>query len=475
MITNNDIDEAIYKRWIAPTKNKKQKYIGTEFELPIVNLDKKAVDFKIVHRLTKSFAEHFGFDSFHYDDDGNICAAEHSDKNGNGDSISFDCSYNTLELSFGKETSLHRIDARFRRYVGFINEFLSDYHHILTGMGLNPYYQFDNLVPIPNGRYRMLLHHLKSYEKYADQMLFHNIPYYGLIACSEQTHIDVSENELVRFINVFNRLEPFKALLFANSPSDEYLCLRDHLWRESMHGLNPHNVDSWNVELHSVDEIVAYIRSMSLYCTERDGHYINFTPTPLETYFASKNVTGEYWDGNQYQRIEWQPELNDLQYLRSFKFVDLTFRGTLELRSTCTQPFSEAMSVPALNVGLSQRLGELEEILDKSEIFRYGYTTAELRKMFVKTPLPAFAHSDKLKVTLHQIVWLAYNGLRDRGLGEEELLLPLLDRADRMESPAAEMVRNLKNGKTLEDYILRYGSFGVNAEEQSCCTLMMNI
>ncbi|MBR6061495.1 MAG: hypothetical protein IKP67_05430, partial [Spirochaetales bacterium] len=120
MITNNDIDEAIYKRWIAPTKNKKQKYIGTEFELPIVNLDKKKVDFELVHRLTETFSEKFGFGSFIHDDDGNICAAEHAD---NGDSISFDCSYNTLELSFGRELSLHALDTRFRRSVGFINEY----------------------------------------------------------------------------------------------------------------------------------------------------------------------------------------------------------------------------------------------------------------------------------------------------------------------------------------------------------------
>ena len=472
MITTNDINEAIYKRWIAPTKNKQKKYIGTEFELPIVNLDKKPVDFDVVHQLTKDFCDKFGFGSFSYDDEGNISAAEHSKTS---DSISFDCSYNTLELSFGKETSLHPIDTRFRRYVGFINDYLSDYHHIVTGMGLNPYYQYDELVPIPNGRYRMLLHHLKSYEKYADQMLFHNIPYYGLIACSEQTHIDINENEIVRFINVFNRLEPFKALLFANSPSQSYLCLRDHLWRESMHGLNPHNVDSWNVELHSIDEIIAYIRSMSLYCTERDGHYINFTPTPLETYFAQENVSGEYWDGSQYQRIEWQPHIDDLRYLRSFKFVDLTFRGTLELRSCCMQPLFEAMTAPALNVGLAERIDELEEMLYQSDIFRYGYTTAELRKMFVQQNLPAFAHSDKLKEMLHRIVWLAYNGLRDRGLDEESMLLPLLERADRMESPAREMVRNIKNGKTMEDYIVRYGSFGINAEEESCFTLMMNI
>ena len=136
MITVNDIDEAIYKRWIAPIQNKHGKYIGTEFELPIINLDKKAVDFDVVHRLTVAFCDKFGFGSFHYDDDGNICAAEHAD---NGDSISFDCSYNTLELSFGKEVSLHAIDTRFRRYVGFINEYLAADHHIVTGMGLNPY------------------------------------------------------------------------------------------------------------------------------------------------------------------------------------------------------------------------------------------------------------------------------------------------------------------------------------------------
>jgi hypothetical protein len=124
---------------------------------------------------------------------------------------------------------------------------------------------------------------------------------------------------------------------------------------------------------------------------------------------------------------------------------------------------------------LSHRLGELEELLAQSEIFRYGYTTAELRKMFVMRTLPPFAHSDKLKETLHQIVWLAYNGLRDRGRDEESMLLPLLDRADRMESPAREMVRNIENGKTMEDYIVRYGSFDTNAEEQSCFTLMMNI
>lgn len=42
------IDEAIYNKYIAPTKQKKDRYIGIEIEMPIVNLDKKAVDIEKV-------------------------------------------------------------------------------------------------------------------------------------------------------------------------------------------------------------------------------------------------------------------------------------------------------------------------------------------------------------------------------------------------------------------------------------------
>ena len=48
-------------------------------------------------------------------------------------------------------------------------------------------------------------------------------------------------------------------------------------------------------------------------------------------------------------------ELEDLQYLRTFKYEDLTYRGTVEFRSCCTQPIPDgkivAYEVNSGNVG----------------------------------------------------------------------------------------------------------------------------
>ena len=459
MITRRDIDEELYRRYIIPTKEERREHVGVEFELPIVNLNREPVDFEVIHRMVEAFIAEFGFARLKFDDEGEICSAMEPLT---GDDLSFDCSYNTLEFSFGREENLLLIRDRFRTYYRFISDFLRENGHGITGMGLNPYYRYNNITPVPNGRYRMLLHHLKSYEKYADQMLFHKLPYYGLIACSAQTHLDASESDLPDMINSFNRLEPLKALLFSNSPFEDpegdYLCVRDHLWRESMHGLNPHNVDGWNIEAGSTEEIVAYIRSMSLYCTERDGKYINFPPMPLEEYFAVDRVSGEYYEGGRYRKISWQPQLTDLEYLRSFKFVDLTFRGTIELRSSCMQPVAEAMTVPAFHLGLQERRRELRYLLRDADIYKQGFNPVELRKLFVRRRWPAFADRDELRELLRDLVALSADGLAARGFGEEMLLEPLMDRALRLESPALEMLRGIEAGKTVEDYIKEFGT-----------------
>ena len=59
MISERDIRDRIFKEFIAPTKVKKD-YIGIEIEMPIINLNKKAVDFNVVHKVTNSFKNEFG-------------------------------------------------------------------------------------------------------------------------------------------------------------------------------------------------------------------------------------------------------------------------------------------------------------------------------------------------------------------------------------------------------------------------------
>lgn len=454
----SELDRIIYSRYIEPTK-KKEHYAGVEFEMPIVNLKKEAVDFDVVHLMVEAFIKKFGFEGASRDDRGDINSVWSYE---NGDDLSFDCSYNTMEFSFGREKNLNVLKDRFTEYYTFCREFLSKYDHSVTGMGINPYYMYNCNEPVPNGRYRMLLHHLKSYGRYEGRVLFHDIPYYGLIACSSQTHIDVSEKMLVRVINAFNTIEPLKALIFANSPMGEYLCVRDHLWRESMHGFNLHNVDGYEISLSSVEELVAYIRSMSMYCVEKDGKYINFEPVVLEEYFSRDKMYGEYYDGKGYCSISWKPEPEDIQYLRSFKFADLTFRGTVELRSTCMQPVSEAMASPAFNVGLNENLEKLETFISECRfVFAQGYSPVELRKMFVMKTLPPFADKDKLRQCLVRLLDIAAEGLKLRGMGEEHLIFPLYDRAVSLINPALEMVNGMEKGNSIEYYIEKFGRLEV--------------
>lgn len=243
------IDNAVYEKYITPTKSKTKRFIGIEIEMPVVNLNRKPVDENIVFKMAAAFRERFGFCAIGRDALGNINSMQ---DDATGDDLSFDCCYSNLELSLGKGRNLYQIKERFDRYYTFINDFFADYNYTLTGMGINPYYNINRNEPIQNERYRMLYHHLNSYRKYNDGgFAFHSFPAFGTFTSASQVQIDIFYDDLIPVINTFGKLEPFKSLLFANSvlPDEpELLCARNMLWERSMQGYNPHNIGMFEYE-----------------------------------------------------------------------------------------------------------------------------------------------------------------------------------------------------------------------------------
>ena len=467
MITNNDVLAAIEDKYIAPLNRPAKRVVGVELEYPIVNLRNislnevtEPVDFAVVHALADSFVSRFGFRATGRDEVGEIYLAEHPDT---GDTLSFDCSFNTLELSFGIEENIGILYNRFQRYYTFIRQELMQNRHTLTGMGINPGHRVNRVEPIRNGRYRMLLHHLESYTNYGNQIQFHHYPNFGLFGCASQVQLDATKENVVEMLNTFNRLEPLKALLFANSafdvdPDHRFLASRDYLWKHSLHGLNPHNVDEYDKRLHSVDEIVRYIRTESMYCLERDGKYVNFPPIPVNTYFRQKMIRGEYFDKatESYRPFTFEPRLADLGNLRSFKFNDLTFRGTVECRSVCEQPIRDVMTVAAFHAGLEENLSQLSELLEQdTELYQQGYSVGELREMFV---LKDRTHEfdDAAYRLIREVLEIAEDGLKKRGMGEEHFLEPLFIRAEKRTNPALEQLGKLAAGRALREVLLDY-------------------
>ena len=460
MIEEQQIKNKLYEEFIKPTYQNKN-FIGIEIEIPIINLDKKAVDFNVVHKVTQKFQNYYGdFKEDGIDYEGNTFALKNPKTD---DIVCYDCSYNNIEFAMGKEKDLFTINDRFSDYYKFIKESFEQYNHTLTGMGINPYRKYNINTPIPSERYLMLYHHLKSYKNYKDvPMHFHKYPEYGMFSSASQVQLDVNKDDLVQTINVFSKIEPVKALLFSNSvlfgENEEITCFRDALWEYSTHGVNPHNIGGYDVDFKDINDLQAYLESLNIYCVMRDGAYINFPSMNLLDYFSQDYVTGEIYCSGQYRRIDIKPCISDINYLRPFKFINLTFRGTVEFRSICTQPIRDSMCVAAFHLGLKDNLDELEMLIENDDvIYHKGYTTSELRKLLIQKEIPpVFNKNDICRLTT-DIVDLAYVGLEKRGFGEELFLNPLYERIKNRTNPAKELLRSVKKGIKIEKIIEDYG------------------
>ena len=460
MITEETIRDKLFEQFIKPTEQKKN-FIGIEIEIPIINLNKEAVDFNVVHNITDRFQKQYSdFEKDGIDYDDNVFSL----KNPNTEDIfCYDCSYNNIEFAMGKEKDLFSINDRFSEYYAFTKECFEEYNHTLTGMGINPYRKYNKNQPIPSERYLMLYHHLKSFKNYRNvPMHFHDYPEYGMFSSASQVQLDVYKDELVKTINAFSKIEPIKALLFSNSvlvdENKHVTCFRDALWEYSTHGVNPHNIGMYDVDFKDIEDLQAYLESLNIYCVMRDGAYINFPSMNLLEYFKKDYVKGEIYGNGKYKEIEIRPCISDIKYLRPFKFINLTFRGTVEFRSVCTQPIRDSMSVAAFHLGLKERLYELDELIGNDNvIYHKGYTAGELRKLLIQDELPAFIDKNALCKLTKDVVDLAECGLKERGIGEEIFLSPLYDRIKEHSNPGKDIITQMNNGGELEKIIKDYG------------------
>ncbi|WP_458455144.1 hypothetical protein [Methanobrevibacter sp.] len=464
MISNEQIRSKLYEEFIKPT-NQKKNYIGIEIEIPIINLNKEAVDFDVVHKITEKFQNHYSdFKKDGVDYEGNVFALKNPKTD---DIVCYDCSYNNIEFAMGKEKDLFTINDRFKEYYSFVKEEFENNNHTLTGMGINPYRKYNKNVPIPSERYLMLYHHLKSYKNYQNiPMHFHSYPEYGMFSSASQVQLDVSKDDLVQTINVFSKIEPIKALLFSNSvlfgENNNLTCFRDALWEYSTHGVNPHNIGVYDVDFKDIDDLQAYLESLNIYCVMRDGAYINFPSMNLLDYFAQDYVRGEIYCNGQYREIDIKPCINDIKYLRPFKFINLTFRGTVEFRSICTQPIKDSMSVAAFHLGLKDKLNDLEHLIENdTAIYHKGYTAGELRKLLIQEEIPKMFNKKDICKLSSDIVDLAAKGLDERGLGEEVFLNSLYMRIKNHTNPGKELLKSVRRGIKIEKIINDYGKLDI--------------
>ena len=142
----------------------------------------------------------------------------------------------------------------------------------------------------------------------------------------------------------------------------------------------------------------------------RNGKYEYFRPVPIREYFENP---------------AYGAEEGDIEYYLSFRTVEITARGTLEIRGDCTQPLDRPFSPPAFNLGILTEMDAARQRLDR--FFRDNSVTlsnSELRNIVAEgKPLDLIAPAGELKSLCADMADISAAGLKKRGRGEEKLLI----------------------------------------------------
>lgn len=414
--------ELLYNRYIKPIKTNPKAYIGVEFEFPIVNTLGAATDIAVSKALLAYLVEECSFQSVQKDADGTHVQVKEPVS---GDAILFEVSYNILEFAFEKALTIQEIDQRFKRYLELIQSYLRKHHHELQGWGVHPHWKINDNRPVALPRYQMLLAYLALSQK-EQAGAFHDYPDYGAFICGNQVQLDISEKNLIPVLNRFNQLEPIKAYLFANSTfwdsNWETRLSRDIFWEDSMHGKHLQNSGLYDHTLTGIDDLIDYLDQTSLFTTMREDKLLYFSPIRAKDYLEKDTIKAYDLEGNT---VNIKPKEEDFTYHRSYNYEDVTTRGTVEFRSTCTQALDKNFAPVAFHLGLFNNLEKLGNYLDNLPLYeKYHHDYRHMRRLFAKIPLPTDDEKE-LDVICSHLVKLAEEGLQSRGYGEESYLKDL--------------------------------------------------
>lgn len=420
-------EEIVRTHILEPFLEKEYGYIGMEFEFPVICRREELSLREIGSRFLLELIQHDGYEEEIRGTDGALVRVGKD-----GDSVSFDYSYSLFELSMGKQKSLWELQGRMYTILRVAQAYYHTHGCVLSGMGTRPIrlgaaeYTYDPF-------YNMIRGFVRDYAREKD------LAKYFPNMCSVQTHIDIPYDRLLDTYNLFNRLDFVRGLLFSNSLGEDgrgraVYCVRDLIWESC--GLP--NTGIYDTEFASLEELAGALAREKIF-VKRDGDaLVGVKPKTLMEYFRDPDAAEE-----------------DIRYFRSFKRVVLNSYHVLEVRGDCVQPVRDSLVTAAFHVGIAHRCQaaaeELGHFLQKNHI---KASNSRLRRAVITGK--RIAEDAEVKRLLGQLLYLAADGLIERGLGEEKLLEPLHRRASLLTNPAREQQRAMSAGKGVEDIIEWY-------------------
>ncbi len=390
--------EIVYDRFIKPFDSKSKGNIGVELEFPLINKNGGNIDTVFVSSIMDYF-EKKGYRCILYGTGGEKLFME----NEYGDTVSFDNSYNNFEFSMMYGDNLCEIEKRFYGYYREVQAYLAKENHTLCPRGTNPNFPGIDVFHTPFSTYNMVQEYLHKFPG------THGHNDFPAFLSSVQTHLDVEKEELPKLYTLFSRLDFVRGLLFGNSPDFEgegYRIFRDTLWQKSGFGNCPNITGSVDEAFKNTEDIVSFFIKKGLFNRIRDDKYEVFEPITIDEYFMQNDAREE-----------------DIECYLSFRNVEITSRGTLEVRSDCTQKDGRFFMPPAFNLGVLHNADKAQKCLD--EFFNDNnikISNSELRKLVCQAKEDEIAPKQVLQKLCSDMTEIAREGLKKRNKGEEKFL-----------------------------------------------------
>ena len=401
----------IYDHFFAKFDGKESKNIGVELEFPLVNANGGDVDKKVAKKLIDFFINK-GFSPVLFGDSGQPLFVE----NANGDTLSFDNSYNNFEFSLKYADNLVVLADRFYKLLSDVQDFLGKNGHYLVGVGTNPNKKNITANRVDFATYKMVADYLIAFP---GKHKMNDFPAY---LSSVQTHLDIELKTLPKAYTTFAMLDFVRAMLFSNSPDFDgkgYICYRDYLWEKSGFGMCPNITGKVDKKFETLTDLEDYFLEKGVFNRIRNGKYEVFSPVNIK----------EYFENEKYDAI---PE--DIECYLSFKNVEITSRGTLEVRSDCAQSFENAFAPPAFNLGVIESIDDVYDIIIAFfEGNSITMSNSKLRDIVVSGgDLAEYINGEELYMLLCDILTVVEEKLTLRGYGEEKYIEYLWDKINEL-------------------------------------------
>ncbi len=401
----------IYDHFFAKFEGKTTKNIGVELEFPLVNANRGDVDKKVAKKLIDFFINK-GFSPVLFGDSGQPLFIENAD----GDTLSFDNSYNNFEFSLKYADNLVELADRFYKLLSEVQDFLGKNGHYLVGRGTNPNKKNITANRVDFSTYKMVADYLTAFP---GEHKMNDFPAY---LSSVQTHLDAELEMLPKAYTTFAMLDFVRAMLFSNSPDFDdkgYICYRDYLWEKSGFGLCPNITGKVDKKFEKQTDLEDHFLEKGVFNRIRNGKYEVFSPVNIKEYFENP-----VYDA--------RPE--DIECYLSFKNVEITSRGTLEVRSDCAQSFENAFAPPAFNLGVMEGIDEVYDIITAFfEDNNITMSNSKLRDIVVSGgELTEIADGEALYMLLCDILTVVEEKLTLRGFGEEKYIEYLWDKINEL-------------------------------------------